>query len=99
MKLLVIDVGNTSTAVGLWNDGKVSHVTHFDGRRPVDRAPARNAAWILSRGAGCLAGVAYLSVVPRVDAGWRRFVTKALGLRFVPITHRLFEQQTAPCGL
>ena len=99
MKLLVIDVGNTSTAVGLWNDGKVSHVTHFDGRRPVDRAPARNAAWILSRGAGCIAGVAYLSVVPRVDAGWRRFVTKALGLRFVPITHRLFGQPAAPCGL
>ena len=99
MKLLVIDVGNTSTVVGLWNDGKVSHVTHFDGRRPVDRAPARNAAWILSRGAGCLAGAAYLSVVPRADAGWRRFVTKALGLRFVPISHRLFGQQAAPCGL
>ncbi len=99
MKLLVVDVGNTSTAVGLWTDGRVSHVTHFDGRRPVDRAPARNAAWILSRGAGCLEGVAYLSVVPRVDAGWRRFVTKALGLRFVPINHRLFGQKTAPCGL
>ena len=99
MKLLVVDVGNTSTAVGLWTDGRVSHVTHFDGRRPVDRAPARNAAWILSRGAGCLAGAAYLSVVPRVDAGWRRFVTKALGLKFVPITHHLFGHKAAPCGL
>ena len=31
MKLLVVDVGNTSTAVGLWDRGRVSHVAHFDG--------------------------------------------------------------------
>ena len=99
MKLLVVDVGNTSTAVGLWNGGKVSHVTHFDGRRPFDRAPARNAAWILSRGAGCLDGVAYLSVVPRFDASWRRFVTKDLGLRFIPVSYRMFAGSAAPYGL
>ena len=91
MKLLVVDVGNTSTAVGLWNDGRVSHVSHFDGRRPADRAPARNATWILSRGAGCLDGVAYLSVVPKADAAWRRFVRRDLGLKFVQISHRMFE--------
>ena len=31
MKLVVVDVGNTSTAVGLWSDGRVSHVAHCDG--------------------------------------------------------------------
>ena len=31
MKLIVVDVGNTSTAVGLWSDGRVSHVAHCDG--------------------------------------------------------------------
>ena len=32
MKLLVVDVGNTSTAVGLWTNGRVSHVRHIDGK-------------------------------------------------------------------
>ena len=99
MKLLVVDVGNTSTAVGLWNGGKVSHVSHFDGRRPVDRAPARNAAWILSRGIGCLDGVAYLSVVPGADAAWRRFVRRDLGLRFVQVSHRMFAKDAATCAI
>ena len=31
MKLLVVDVGNTSTAVGLWSDGRVARVAHCDG--------------------------------------------------------------------
>ena len=31
MRLVVVDVGNTSTAVGLWSDGRVSHVAHCDG--------------------------------------------------------------------
>ncbi len=32
MKLLVVDVGNTSTAVGLWTNGRVSCVRHIDGK-------------------------------------------------------------------
>ena len=32
MKLLVVDVGNTSTAVGLWTNGRVSNVRHIDGK-------------------------------------------------------------------
>ena len=31
LRLVVVDVGNTSTAVGLWTDGRVSHVAHCDG--------------------------------------------------------------------
>ena len=31
MRFVVVDVGNTSTAVGLWSDGRVSHVAHCDG--------------------------------------------------------------------
>ena len=100
MKLLVVDVGNTSTAVGLWKDGRVSYVSHFDGRLPVNRAQARNAAWILARSFGCLDGVAYMSVVPRYDAFWRRLATKELGLKFVAVSYRMFTGNTAaPCGL
>ena len=50
MKLLVIDVGNTSTVVGLWNDGKVSCVTHFDGRRPSPERCEAFAAILRRRG-------------------------------------------------
>jgi pantothenate kinase type III len=32
VKLLVVDVGNTSTAVGLWTNGRVSNVRHIDGK-------------------------------------------------------------------
>ena len=39
MKLIAVDVGNTSTAVGLWADGKVSRVAHVDGS--LDEAAAR----------------------------------------------------------
>ena len=100
MKLLVVDVGNTSTAVGLWEDGKVSQVSHFDGRLPVNRVQARNAAWILARSCGCLDGVAYMSVVPGYDANWRRIATKDLGLKFVPVSYRMFAGKTSvPCGL
>ena len=31
MRFAVVDVGNTSTAVGLWSDGRVSRVSHCDG--------------------------------------------------------------------
>ena len=31
MKFAVVDVGNTSTAVGLWSDGRVTCVSHWDG--------------------------------------------------------------------
>ena len=90
MRLVVVDVGNTSTAVGLWSDGRVSHVGHYDGgvraRREASQAAARAVA------KGC-AGVAYLSVVPLADAGWRRFA-KEQGLPFIPISYKLFNSST-----
>ena len=77
MKLLVIDVGNTSTAVGLWTDGRVSHVGHYDegvvdlesfgerkreeGRRKTEEG-RRKACGGLDLDS--LDGVAYVSVVP-----------------------------------
>ena len=84
MKLLAVDVGNTSTAVGLWSNGRVSRVSHVDG----DRAAAFAAAEaLLARGAERLA---YVSVVPRADAAWRRFA-KRHGLPLVRIDHALFK--------
>ena len=79
MKLLVVDVGNTSTAVGLWSDGRVSHVAHCDGG--FEEA-AKVASCLVPR-ASCLA---YVSVVPKADARWRSFARQQ-GVGFVPVTY------------
>ncbi len=78
MKLLVIDVGNTSTAVGIWTNGRVSHVRHYDGKiEGLEGLASRDG----------LNGLAYVSVVPSRDAMWRRWA-KAAHLPFHQITYR-----------
>ena len=70
MKFIVVDVGNTSTAVGIWSNGRVTHVTHVDG----GWAEAfRSAEVLMQKG---LDGLAYLSVVPRADRGWRSWAKR-----------------------
>lgn len=87
MGRIVVDVGNTSTAVGLWRDGRVTRVTHVDG----DRAGAYDAAARLLSGCGRRArvdGLAYLSVVPEADAAWRRFADETLHVPFQDVSVR-----------
>lgn len=79
MKALVVDVGNTSTAVGLWSGGRVSKVSHCDGG--FDEAA--DAAQRLVFGVSCLA---YVSVVPKMDSKWRAF-SRRQGIRFLPLTY------------
>ena len=69
MKFLVVDVGNTSTAVGCWSSGRVSRVAHVDGglRAALAAAEPLTAA---------VDGIAYLSVVPKADAAWRAFARR-----------------------
>ncbi len=86
MKLLVVDVGNTSTAVGLWTSGRVTRVAHVDGDEKSAQAQAAHLA------AAKPAAVAYLSVVPRADAGWKRFCERQLRLPFVRIDHAMFAE-------
>jgi len=57
-------------------------VSHCDG----GFAEARGQALDLVRAAKGVEGLAYLSVVPKADAGWAR-TTRTLGLPFVRITH------------
>ena len=81
-KLLVVDVGNTSTAVGMWVDGRVSRVAHIDGN--FDEASAA-AERLVPR----VDAMAYVSVVPKLDGRWKAFAKKA-GLDFHQVTHRDF---------
>ena len=102
MKLLVVDVGNTSTAVGLWSGGRVTRVSHIDGGGDASRLAAESllsripapegracCGHALREGRACR-GLAYASVVPRADAAWRRFA-KQQGMPFVRIDHTLFR--------
>ena len=96
MRLLVVDVGNTSTAVGLWSDGRVSRVSHCDGgfdeAKPV---AARLASHVHSRLKSHVSSsplaLAYVSVVPAADAKWRSFARQQ-GVAFHQISCRDFTE-------
>ena len=87
LRLLVIDVGNTSTAVGLWSCGRVCKVAHVDDGFSSASKTAEN----LARGAD---GVAYVSVVPKLDARWRRWA-KSLKLPFHQVSYLDFSSAPA----
>ena len=79
---VVVDVGNTSTAVGLWRNGRVTRVSHCDGgfdEASVQAARLANEAKTL----------AYVSVVPKADAGWQAFARRN-SLAFRTVSHKLF---------
>ena len=82
MKLLVVDVGNTSTAVGLWSDGRVSKVSHCDGN-------ARFEGLKVPKFEG-LDGMAYVSVVPKADKVWKAFAGERR-LRMHRVSYRDFK--------
>ena len=85
-RLVVVDVGNTSTAVGLWCGGRVSRVAHCDGG--YDEAAEKVGE--LTRSPAAPTVLAYVSVVPSADARWRAFAESA-GLDFRQVTHRCFD--------
>ena len=88
MRLAVVDVGNTSTAVGLWTDGRVSHVAHCDGGFGEASRAVESLVKLAQSHTSPLA-LAYVSVVPKADRAWREFA-KAHGLAFRQVTHRCF---------
>lgn len=81
MRLLVVDVGNTSTAVGLWSNGRVSNVSHIDGGIALAQ---RQAAKLVKRGVDA---IAYVSVVPSADKVWMSFARR-VGAAIKKVTYR-----------
>ena len=84
MRQIVVDVGNTSTAVGLWTNGRVSHVAHCDGG--FDEA----VRCVRALADGSVEALAYVSVVPKVDRRWRAFARQA-GLPFRQVAYTCFD--------
>ena len=94
MRLLVVDVGNTSTAVGLWSDGRVSNVSHCDGgfeeaKSEVSRLKSLVLSRLESRVPCPSVALAYVSVVPNADRAWRAFARRE-GLVFRQVSHADF---------
>ena len=96
MRLVVVDVGNTSTAVVLWSNGRMSHVTHCDGGFGEASRVVESLAKLLHSSTHPLSHsptppltLAYVSVVPKVDRVWRAFA-KSHGLAFRQVTYRCF---------
>ena len=78
--ITVIDVGNTSTAIGVWKNGKLTDVSHCDGG-------FAEASEILKSLPPF--PVAYVSVVPKADRKWLALARK-LRRPIHQISHRDF---------
>ena len=85
LRLAVVDVGNTSTAVGLWSDGRVTNVKHCDGGY-VEASRAVEGICAKFPGGTRPQALAYVSVVPDANAKWRSFAKKG-NMDFRQVSH------------
>ncbi|HNX33208.1 MAG TPA: type III pantothenate kinase [Kiritimatiellia bacterium] len=83
MRCIVIDVGNTSTGIGLYDSGKILRVTHIKGGIAKQPAACDEAVRKAARGMVC--GAVLGSVVPRVNAAWQRLILRALGCKLLVV--------------
>lgn len=81
--MLVVDVGNTSTAVGLWSNGRVSKVRHVDDMERFEKFETFERFERFD-------GVAYVSVVPGADGAHLKYF-KSRGLKVHQVSHRDFS--------
>ncbi len=77
MRCVVIDVGNTSTGIGLFDNGKISRVTHLKGG--IAKQPEACAEAVRKASRGMVHGAVLGSVVPRVNGAWKRLFRNELG--------------------
>ncbi len=91
MKLVCIDIGNTSATLGYYADGVVTRVTRIDGG--IRKHPEACEDMLRLIATGGVEGVSVASVVPSVDARWRRLIYRTLGC------HARFVSAKSPLGL
>jgi len=83
MKIVVVDVGNTSTGIGLFDGKKVSRVTHVKGG--ILKQPEACAEAVRKAARGMVNGAAMGSVVPRVNPLWKRLFKRELGCEVLAV--------------
>ena len=80
-EIIVVDVGNTSTAIGMWKNCRVTKVSHCDGGFDEAAEVLRSQPPF---------PIAYVSVVPKADEKWMA-LAKKLGRPIHQITYRDFS--------
>lgn len=85
MRLVCVDVGNTSATLGLYEDGEVSRVTRIDGG--IRANPEACADLLRLIASEAVEGVSVASVVPRDNARWRAAIRETLGCSPRFVTH------------
>jgi len=84
MRFIVIDVGNTSTGIARYNNGRISHMAHVNGG--VRKHP-EVCARAIRRAAGAKAdGAVLASVVPATNFAWRKLIKRETGLSLLVVT-------------
>jgi len=86
MKVLCIDIGNTSIHFGLANGQSVSDIGHFP-TAPLHSGPSPDLAGTLEPLAGEVRGIAFCSVVPAIVPHLRKTLEKLK----VPVFHLTHE--------
>ena len=78
MRCIVIDVGNTSTGIARYENGRVTRIQHINGG--IRKDPEACARALQHAGGGRVDGAVLGSVVPQVNAAWRRLVRRQAGV-------------------
>ena len=83
MRLVCVDIGNTSATLGLYEDGEVSRITRVDGG--IRNNPEACSDMLRLIASESVQGVSIASVVPEVNHKWKSLVRDTLGCtpRFV----------------
>jgi type III pantothenate kinase len=87
MSCVVIDIGNTSTAVGLARHGRISRVCHLHGGLKDPQAIKHVLKGLLD--ADRVDGMALCSVVPAANSAWMHAIKQLTGRPPLVISHRL----------
>ena len=87
MKVVVIDVGNTSTGIALYCAGKITRVSHIKGG--ICKEPQACAEAIRKAAKGMVNGAILGSVVPTVNAAWKRLFKQELGCDLMVVNSAL----------
>ena len=87
MNCIAVDIGNTSTTVGLASKGRITRVSHLSGGMR-DRNPIEQTLKRVTQNRE-IAGAVLGSVVPRSTRTWMSALKKITGSRPIEVTHRL----------
>ena len=96
MHIIVIDIGNTSTSLGRWENGVVSQIAAIPtGGAAAAESALREASALRNVGAESASLAMLASVVPSENAAWSRLLKNLFNLE----SHFLTHETPMPVGI